>query len=184
MSSTDYADYLMEKAAESELFTWQEGKAYEFPILTAICAGREGEERALEKISEALREKGIVLKIRNLTWNEFLDERDAGAFSLLINSWSYSSSNQAEILRNFISDSIYNDTRAGIEISDGWKEKYDSILSFGIESIESANVFYKSAISEIEKAVLLQPLAVNSRNLYVREGLGIQLLKNGIVLFK
>ncbi len=185
MTGADYADYLLEEVAKSSgRFTWSDGIAYEFPILTAICAGREGEEDALEKISDMLADRGITLRIRNYSWNEFLDEREEGMHTFLLNSWTFSSANQAEILYNFKEDSIYNDTGIGMNPDNTWKLDYDELLNIGMDNIESANGFFKTAMSKLETTVLVVPLSENRRNFYKSESLEIDALPNGVIIFK
>lgn len=184
MSMLDYADFLMQSVAESsDLFTWQDGKAYEFPILTALCAGRDGEEKALEKIAAFLLEKGITLRIRNTSWNAFLDERDGGDYSFLINSWSNVTSSHGELLYLFTSDSIYNDTKKGTVDEDTWSVRYDDVLATTVENCGDANINFGQALVVLEGSELVVPLSEILRKLYSGEGVSVQITLDGIVRF-
>ncbi len=185
MTSLDYADLLMQSASEhSGFFSWQDGKAFEFPILTAISAGRAGEENALEKISKKLYEKGITLRIRSLSWSDFLDERDAGEFSFLLNSWSYTSENPAELLRNFMSESVYNDTLKGRDDGSPWAEQYDSLLMISPDDSEKACEKYAEALKLLTENALVVPMSYVKRNYYLKDGVRAEVTPNGLLRFE
>ncbi len=178
-----YADKLMSEVAESSgFFTWQDGVAYEFPILSAISAGREGEDRALSDISRELQKHGIKLTVRQMSVNEFLDEREEAEYSLLINSWTYSGANPGEVLYLFKSDSIYNDTHM---TGDEWKEGYDRVLSsVDADKVENSFSAYKDALASLEKEALLLPLFEVQRNSHISDKASFEVLPSGAVRVK
>jgi len=160
------ADALLEQVAlSSERFVYQDGKVYEFPILTAISAGRDGEQKKWSAVASALSEQGINLRIINCSWEEFLSSRTAGDYSMLFNSWSYSTLSPGELLSLFRSDSIYNDTMAGAK-KDGlsWEE-YDSTVTVRISDAEKANEYYAKALLILEETALVIPV-LNARTEY------------------
>ena len=183
-SMTNYADLLLETVAlESDLFTWQNGKAYEFPVLTALSAGRDGEDRDLGELAEYLKEKGISLRVQNADFNSFLDIRDAGEYSMLINSWSYSTLSDGEFLRMFLSNSIYNDTRLGMEYDSTWKNIYDSRLLFSIDRLSASVEIFVDAYETLKAQKCLFALGNIERKVYMKSGVPFTVLRNGIVRF-
>ena len=184
MTMCDYADSLLSTVAhESEQFTWQNGKAYEFPVLTALCAGRDGEDRDLSELADYLKEKGISLRIQNTDWNTFLDMRDDGDYSMLINSWSYSTLSDGEFLRMFTSDSIYNDARIGTEIDSTWENIYDAQLLLPVDKLSDAEIVFRSAYGTLLAEKCLFAIGAVERKFYVKKDLPFAVLRNGNVRF-
>ncbi len=178
----DHADALLQSVAtESGLFYWQNGKAYEFPVLTALSAGRDGEDRDLNELADYLRDKGISLRIQNADFNTFLDMRDEGEYSILINSWSYSTLSDGEFLRMFLSKSIYNDTRLGTEADSTWKNIYDSQLLFEVDKLSDAEIVFRSAYGTLLAEKCLFAIGAVERKFYVKKDLPFAVLRNGIV---
>lgn len=184
MSMVDYADELLSTvAAESDLFAWQNGKAYEFPILTALSAGRDGEDRDLGELAVYLKEKGISLRVQSAEWNTFLDRRDEGDYSFLINAWSYSTLSDGEFLRMFLSNSIYNDTRLGTEVGSTWKNIYDTQLLFGIDKLSLSSELFSDAYETLTEQNCLFAIGKVERKVYIKDGVPFTVLRNGIVRF-
>lgn len=183
-SACDHADSLLETVAvESDLFTWQNGKAYEFPVLTVLSAGRDGEDRDLNELVDYLKEKGISLHIQNADWNTFLDMRDSGDYSMLINSWSYSTLSDGEFLRMFLSNSIYNDARLGAEADSTWESIYDSQLLFPISRLSNSAETFRTAYETLKAEKCLFALAKAERKIYIKDGVPLTVLRNGTVRF-
>ena len=175
-----YADGLMEKVAnESDLFVWQNGKAFEFPVLTALSAGRDGEDRDLFELADYLYGKGISLRIQSADWNSFLDMRDAGEYSLMMNAWSYSTLSDGEFLHLFASDSIYNDTRLGFESESEWKNIYDERLL----EYDGTRSGFIAAYSALKESCCLIAIGSIERRAIVGEDIYAEILRNGTVRF-
>lgn len=184
MTMTDYADSLLASVAEeSDLFSWQNGKAYEFPALTALCAGRDGEERDLTELADFLAGKGISLRVRTVDWNSFLDMRDGGEYSVMINTWSYSTLSDGEFLRLFLEGSIYNDTRLGIEVDSTWENIYDTQLLFGIDKLSLSSELFSDAYEKLTEQNCLFAIGKVERKVYIKDGVPFTVLRNGIVRF-
>lgn len=160
LTEADADALLAEVAASSERFTSQDGKVYEFPILTAISADREKEQKRWSRIASYLSEQGISLNVVNCSWEEFLIARNNGEYSMLINSWTYNSLSAGEILSLFRRDSVYNDTMS--EVKNGGDKVYDTLISVPISDISEANVRYAEALSILEESALVIPV-INAR---------------------
>ena len=153
------------------------------PVLTALSAGRDGEDRDLNELADYLRDKGISLRIQNADFNTFLDMRDEGEYSILINSWSYSTLSDGEFLRMFRSDSIYNDTRLGMENDSGWKDIYDSQLDFSCDKVARSSELFRTAYVTLTEQKCLLAIGRVERKAYIKGGLPFTVLRNGIVKF-
>ncbi len=176
---SDYADSLLEQVAvSSERYTYQDGAVYEFPFLKALCAGREGERAALERISAILSRKGIHVSIVNASWEDFIEIRQSGEWSLLMNAWTYDTASPAELLYIFLTDSPYNDALAGSkEKPQFWRDEYDSLLS-GADDIAE----YKAAYEALKATGAVIPLTYITKKYATSDKMqGITVLPDGVV---
>lgn len=177
----EYADSLLaDVAATSGRFTSQDGRVYEFPILTAINADREKEQKRWSRIASYLSEQGISLQTVNCTWEEFLLARTNGEYSMLFNSWTYNSLSAGELLSLFRSDSIYNDTMS--EVVKGGI--YDSAVLVRISDTEKANEKYADALALLEESALVFPVINAYVDFYSSDADKYCLSEDGIVRFK
>lgn len=181
MTESDADALLSEVALSSGRFTYQDGKVYEFPILTAISAGRDTERKNWSAVADCLAEQGINLQVTNCTWEEFLLASMDGDYSMMFNVWSYNNLSAGEMLSLFRSDSAYNNTLAGtVEGGIDWSV-YDGSVLVKISDIEKANESYMKAHSLLEESALVLPVLNVRVDFYSCDALKYTLSLDGLV---
>ena len=175
----EHADSLLEQVAlSSGRYTYQNGAVYEFPFLKALCAGRDGERAALERISTILSRKGIHVSIVNASWEDFIEIRQSEEWSFLMNAWIYDTASPTELLYRCLADSPYNDALAGSkEKPQFWRDEYDSLLS-GADDIAE----YKTVYEALKATGAVIPLTYITKKYAISEKTqGITVLPDGVV---
>ena len=123
-----------------------------------LNAGSADEQKKLASVADILSSMGISLQIINCSWEEFLNERANGNYSMLLNSWSYNTSSPGEVLSLFLSHSVYNDTMAGSKSEDTSWALYDTTVIANIKTADSTAP-YSTALKLLEDSGLVCPLA-------------------------
>lgn len=177
--SEEEADRLLYEVGESSgRFTSQDGVVYEFPILTALCAGRSTEQKKWRAVSDALKEQGITLQVTNCTWEDFLLSASDGGYSMLFNTWVYNTPSGGEVLSLFKSGSAYDLTH-----SEDKAEAYDRLLSVPSDECEKASRRQLEALKILEERSLVLPVINAYTEYYHGETVKFSVLCDGIIRF-
>lgn len=177
--SEEEADRLLYEVSESSgRFTSQDGVVYEFPILTALSAGRSTEQRKWRSVAEALKEQGITLQVTNCTWEDFLLSAKEGSYSMLFNTWIYNTPSGGEVLSLFTSGSAYDFTHSGEEMAD-----YCDMLRVSCKSAGEASARQLEALKILEERGLVLPVINTYAEYYYGENVKVSAFCDGIIRF-
>lgn len=183
LTSDDADRLLSEVALSSGRFTYQDGKVYEFPILTALNAGRGTEQKKWAAIADMLSGKGISLQIVNCSWEEFLSTREEGNYSMLLNTWFFNTESTGEILSLFTSNSAYNDTMAGSDPYDASHDAFDLAADPLISEVTNTSVKHREALGILEEKGLVFAFANPNNSYYLSDPSAARFGYDGIVRF-